>query len=49
MQMKRQKESYTYTNEYIKVSQKKEKYKKSRNTESTLESYEAWLDAQEDE
>lgn len=28
---------------------KKEKYKKSRNEESTLDSYEAWLDAQEQE
>jgi hypothetical protein len=28
---------------------KKEKYRKSKNEESTLESYEAWLDAQEDE
>lgn len=29
--------------------QQKEKYRKSRNVESTLDSYEAWLDAQEDD
>jgi hypothetical protein len=29
--------------------QKKEKYRQSRNVESSLESYEAWLDAQGDD